>query len=45
MIDQLLAIASEYANIRFYRMTEKGIEQSWTLNNDPILEAPGAIII
>lgn len=45
MIDQLSAIASEYANIRFYNLTQKGLENSWSFNNEPILEKPGAIIL
>lgn len=45
MIEQLKSIASEQANIRFYNLTKRSIENSWTLNNDPICERPGAIIL
>lgn len=45
MIEQLKSIASEEANIRFYNLTKKGLENSWSLNAEPILERPGAIIL
>ncbi len=45
MIQQLEAIASEYANIRFYNITERGKQNSWSFNHDLILNTPGAIII
>lgn len=45
MIEQLKAIASEEADIRFYNLTKQGLENSWSLNDDPIIERPGAIIL
>ena len=45
MIRQLREIATDEANIRFYNLTRKGLEKSWTLNDDPIMERPGAIIL
>lgn len=45
MIEDLKALASDNANIRFYNLTQKGLQASWTLDNSPILERPGAIII
>lgn len=46
MVDKLKSIASEDANIRFYNLTQKGLANSWSINNeDPILERPGAIIL
>ncbi len=45
MIEQLGTIASEYANIRFYNITKKGRENSWSMDDSPLLKTPGAIII
>jgi CRISPR-associated protein Cas2 len=45
MIERLREIASEEASIRFYNLTRKGLKNSWSLNNDPILNRPGAIIL
>ena len=45
MIASLKEIASEEANIRFYRLTKEGLKASWTLSDSPILSRPGAIII
>ncbi len=45
MVEELRKIAGEDANIRFYNLTAKGLERSWTLNGDAIMERPGAIIL
>ena len=45
MVEELREIAGEDANIRFYNLTKKGLERSWTLNDDSIMERPGAIIL
>jgi len=45
MIERLKEITSEEANIRFYRLTKEGLKASWTLNENPILPRPGAIIL
>jgi len=45
MTERLREIASEEANIRFYNLTRRGLANSWTLNDEPILPRPGAIIL
>ncbi len=45
MIDRLKAITTEEANIRFYQLTKKGLENSWCLNQGTIMDRPGAIIV
>jgi len=45
MIERLREIVGEDANIRFYRLTRKGLRASWALNGDVMVERPGAIIL
>jgi CRISPR-associated protein Cas2 len=45
LFEQLKEIASDEANIRFYSISQTGIQQSWTLGEPGILQRPGAIIL
>lgn len=45
MVERLKEIASDEADIRFYRLTKEGLKNSWSLNDSLILSRPGAIII
>lgn len=45
LLDELRGLVSDKENIRFYRLTEDGMNDSWTLDGMPIGKPPAVIIV
>ncbi len=45
MVSEIRVIIGDNANVRFYSLTRAGIENSWTLDDMPIMERTDTVIL